>query len=156
VVTICTASLTFNNSTFCPHTLFTHFVYSTDILTVKHSLRSKKNTPLHHGSPTCGPPSCIVRPADIFVSCAHTIKITQTVARTTYCQLSTFGLPTRPQYRVWPYAIQMTEAYNLYGEYARPLVRPFYVSCVPNLVSETKLFYRFSWNSAFDSFTGGY
>jgi len=27
VVTICTTSLTFNNSTFCPHGLFVHFVW---------------------------------------------------------------------------------------------------------------------------------
>ena len=27
VVTICTASLTFNNSTFCPHTVFMCFVW---------------------------------------------------------------------------------------------------------------------------------
>lgn len=33
--------------------------------------------PLKHESPTCGPPSCIMRSAATFVSCVYTIKISQ-------------------------------------------------------------------------------
>jgi len=35
VVTICTASLTFNNSTFCPHSVFT-YVFCVDLRTNSH------------------------------------------------------------------------------------------------------------------------
>jgi hypothetical protein len=32
---------------------------------------------LNDGSPNCGPPGCIMRPAAIFVNYVHNIKITQ-------------------------------------------------------------------------------
>jgi len=101
VVTICTASLTFI-TTFCPHTAFTCSVHNIDWPAVKRSLRIKRKDPLHHVSPTRGLPTCIVRPAAVFVSCAYTINITQRVRGTTFCQLSTFGLPTSAQYRCGP------------------------------------------------------
>jgi hypothetical protein len=41
---------------------------------------------LNDGSPTCGPPGCIKRPAAIFVNCIHNIKITQ------YCRRSGIAL----------------------------------------------------------------
>ena len=74
MVTICTTSLTFNNSTFCPHSVVMCPVINDWLIGFLYEV---KKGPRTSWVSNLRPSICIVRPPNILVNCAYTINITE-------------------------------------------------------------------------------